>query len=188
VLVERKRRGQNQGGSMMQKAMELKRKRNLEPVKGNRFAALQLPELNQISKDIDIKIGHDKSDSMNILNDMIESEARRCEQFARDNPKIMLAVNLDVCNINESDEGLVQDVGFENINDLEPVNENLDVCNINQTGNGAVQGYLASPQCFLKEPSSSELWTEVVRRGKPSGKARGRRVKVVENETGLLKY
>jgi predicted GNAT family N-acyltransferase len=41
VLVERKRRGQNLGGSMMQRAMELKKRKNLEPVKGNKFDVLQ---------------------------------------------------------------------------------------------------------------------------------------------------
>jgi hypothetical protein len=107
VLVERQRRGQNQRGSMMQRVMELKKKRNLEPVKGNRFAALQFPELNQISKVVAIKIGHDKSDSVTIINDMIESETRRCEKFARDNPEIMLLVNLDVSNINEPNNGVV---------------------------------------------------------------------------------
>jgi hypothetical protein len=51
----------------------------LEPVKGNKFAALQYDELNQISNDIDVKIGQDKSDSINIIDDMIESENKRCE-------------------------------------------------------------------------------------------------------------
>jgi hypothetical protein len=86
VMVERKRRGQNHGGSMMQKVIELKKKKNLEAVKGNKFVPLQYDELNQISKDIKIKIGHDKSDSISIINDMIVSENKRCEQFVRDNP------------------------------------------------------------------------------------------------------
>jgi hypothetical protein len=79
VLVERKRRGHNHGASMLQKAIELKKKKDLEPVKGNKFAALQYDELNQISNDIDVKIVQDKSDSINIIDDMIESENKRCE-------------------------------------------------------------------------------------------------------------
>jgi hypothetical protein len=71
---------------MMQKVIELKKKKNLEAVKGNKFVPLQYDELNQISKDIKIKIGHDKSDSISIINDMIVSENKRCEQFVRDNP------------------------------------------------------------------------------------------------------
>jgi hypothetical protein len=39
VLVERPRKVQDKGGSMMQKAMTLKKKRNLE-VKGNSFSVL----------------------------------------------------------------------------------------------------------------------------------------------------
>jgi hypothetical protein len=90
VLVERQRRGQNQGSSMKlverQRSMKLKKKRNMEPVKGNKFVVLQFSELNQISKDVDIKIGHDKSDSISIINDMIVSENKRREQFVRDKP------------------------------------------------------------------------------------------------------
>jgi hypothetical protein len=46
-------KGQNHGGSMM-------KKKNLEPIKGNKFTPppLQYGELNQISKVIKIKIGH----------------------------------------------------------------------------------------------------------------------------------
>jgi hypothetical protein len=40
VLVERHRRVQDKGGSMMHKAMALKQKRNLEQVKGNPFSVL----------------------------------------------------------------------------------------------------------------------------------------------------
>jgi hypothetical protein len=71
---------------MMQKVIELKKKKNLEAVKGNKFVPLQYDELNQISKDIKIKIGHDKSDSISIINDMIVSENKRREQFVRDKP------------------------------------------------------------------------------------------------------
>jgi hypothetical protein len=107
VLVERQRRGQNQGGSMMQRAMKLKKRKNLEPTKGNRFDILQLPELNQISDVVDIKIGHNKSESTAIIKNMIDSETTKCENFARDNPEIMLPVNLDVVNSNEPNDGVV---------------------------------------------------------------------------------
>jgi hypothetical protein len=33
-------KGQNHGGSMMQKAIELKKKKNLEPIKGNKRSSL----------------------------------------------------------------------------------------------------------------------------------------------------
>jgi hypothetical protein len=142
VLVERQRRGQNQGSSMKlverQRSMKLKKKRNMEPVKGNKFVVLQFPELNQISKDVDIKIGHDKSDSITIINDTIEYETRRCEKFARDNPEIMLPMNLDVCNINEPDNGVVQGVIAENNKERD-----YDIPGI--PNNGDVRRDMASP-------------------------------------------
>jgi hypothetical protein len=102
----------------MQRAMKLKKKINLEPVKGNRFVVLQFSGLKQISKVVAIKIGHDKSDLVTIINGMIESKTRRCEKFAGDNPEIMLLVNLDVSNINESNNGVVQDVITEKIRNI----------------------------------------------------------------------
>jgi hypothetical protein len=95
---------------VLQRAMELKKTKNLEPTKGNRFHILQLPELDQISEVVDIKIGRNKSESINIIKNMIDSETNRCENFARDNPEIMLPVNLDVYNINEPTDGVVQDL------------------------------------------------------------------------------
>jgi hypothetical protein len=41
ALVERQRRTKNNGGTMLQKAMELKQRKNLEHVKGNTFSMLQ---------------------------------------------------------------------------------------------------------------------------------------------------
>jgi hypothetical protein len=40
TLVERQRRTRNNGGTMLQKVMELKQKKNLEPIKGNSFSVL----------------------------------------------------------------------------------------------------------------------------------------------------
>jgi hypothetical protein len=188
VLVERQRRGQKHGGIMMQKAMEMKKRKNLELVKGNKFAALQYTELNQISNDIDVKIGHDKSGSINIINALIESKNKRCEQFVRDNPEVILPVNLDVCNIMDLVDGSGQEVMGGEVNGNDHVKVCVDTFSIKGQGSGSVQEDLASPQCSVKEPNSSEPWTEVVRRGKPKGKARGRSGKIVENEMGLLEY
>jgi hypothetical protein len=41
--------------------MELKQKKNFEPLKGNSFAALQFDSINQMSTDVNIKIGNDKN-------------------------------------------------------------------------------------------------------------------------------
>jgi hypothetical protein len=59
---------------------------------------------------VDIKIGHNNSESISIIKNMIDSKNSRCENFARDNLEIILLVNLDVCNINESTDGVVQDI------------------------------------------------------------------------------
>jgi hypothetical protein len=68
-------------GTMMQKAIELKKKKNLEPLKGNIFAPLQCDDLDVMSMDINIKVGLDKSDKFKILNNMIYDEESRVEQF-----------------------------------------------------------------------------------------------------------
>jgi hypothetical protein len=74
VLVERKRRSQNNGGSMMQKAMELKKKKNLEHIKGNKIDTLQFDDLNKISCDVNIKVGNDKYDKTSIIDNLIRDE------------------------------------------------------------------------------------------------------------------
>jgi hypothetical protein len=69
VLVERQRRYQNQGDSMLQRATNLKKKKkNLEPVKGNRFASLQIEDLSQMANDINIRVGNSRGDKDRILN------------------------------------------------------------------------------------------------------------------------
>jgi AICAR transformylase/IMP cyclohydrolase PurH len=57
TLVERPRRAKNTGGTIMQKAMLIKKRKNLEVAQGNSFAALQIDYLNQIVNDASIKIG-----------------------------------------------------------------------------------------------------------------------------------
>jgi hypothetical protein len=47
---------------------------------------------------------------------------------------------------------------------------------------------MASPQGSLKDPASSELWSVVVKRGRPRGKARSRNMKMVINERSILEY
>jgi hypothetical protein len=59
---------------MMQKAMEMKREKNLEPMKGNKFDILQFDDLNQISCDVNIKVGSDKYDKLGIIDNLIREE------------------------------------------------------------------------------------------------------------------
>jgi hypothetical protein len=48
VLVQRQRRGQDNGIPIMKKTMEVKKKKNLEFLQGNPFATLQPENLNEI--------------------------------------------------------------------------------------------------------------------------------------------
>jgi hypothetical protein len=43
-----------------------------------------------------------------------------------------------------------------------------------------------SPPYSIKEPNSSELWTDVVRKGRYKGKGRVRNDKLVNHESGIL--
>jgi hypothetical protein len=66
VLVERQRRRQDNGIPVLQRAMKLKQKKNLEQVKGNPFESLQYEKLHQIANDTHLKFGKDieKIDSL----------------------------------------------------------------------------------------------------------------------------
>jgi hypothetical protein len=46
----------------------------------------------------------------------------------------------------------------------------------------------SSPKCSMKEPNSSDLWTEVVRKRRKKAKSRSRCDKIVSNEMGVLEY
>lgn len=72
VLVERQRRNQNKEGSMLQKAMELKQKRNLEPIRGNSSATLQHDCLNQVAKDANINIGKNAKENTELINNLMK--------------------------------------------------------------------------------------------------------------------
>jgi hypothetical protein len=67
VLVDKQRRRNNSEGSMLQRSMDLKKKNNLEPIKGNSFAILQSEELNHLTMDVNIKIGMNGEDSGRII-------------------------------------------------------------------------------------------------------------------------
>jgi hypothetical protein len=52
---------------MLERAVNLKKKRNLEPTKGNRFISLQVDDLSQMAKDVNIKVDSEGSDQDSIL-------------------------------------------------------------------------------------------------------------------------
>jgi hypothetical protein len=73
-LVERQRRKHQKGTSMLQKAMELKQKKNLDSLKGNSFTTLNVDYLNQIAHDVNINVGDIASDSIEIIDNLIRKE------------------------------------------------------------------------------------------------------------------
>jgi hypothetical protein len=56
------------GLNYAKKTMELKKKKNLNLMKGNSFSVLQSTTLNKIAADIDIEIGVDNDESDTIIN------------------------------------------------------------------------------------------------------------------------
>jgi vacuolar-type H+-ATPase subunit I/STV1 len=137
MLVERNRRKNNSEGSMLQKAMDLKKKKNLEYTRGNSFATLQNIELNKVALDVNIKIGNDAVESGRIIDTLVDSEKNAYDKFVGENSKVLLPPNLDV--------------------DI-----NLIPTSVKEGGD---QLGCSTPMDSLKEPDSSELWTEVVKKG-----------------------
>jgi hypothetical protein len=96
VLLDRPRRCQNTGETMLQKAMNIKQKKNLEVVKGNSFSVLQTEYLNQVAHDADIKIGCDSDDNSRLIDSLKNEEGLKYNKFVNDNPDMALHANLDI--------------------------------------------------------------------------------------------
>jgi hypothetical protein len=169
VLVERQRRSQNCGETMLQEAMRIKKKKNLEPLKGNSFAPLQSDELNALAMDINIKVGRNDSENSNILNKMVSSEIIKSDRFAGQNPEVLLPTDLDI-------DLICDNIGHVLLNE----SDHLTSINVVKELIGV------SPPCSIKEPNSSELWTDVVRKGRRKGKNRIRNDKMVNHERRIL--
>jgi hypothetical protein len=96
VLVDRQRRCKNDGVSMMQKAVALKKRKNLEPLKGNSFAALQFESIDSLTVDLNLQLGSSKFESKKIIDTLMEKEKQCRERFVEDNPEVNLPMNLDI--------------------------------------------------------------------------------------------
>jgi hypothetical protein len=81
---------------MLERAMNLKKKRNTEPTKCNRFLALQIDDLSQMAKDVNIKVDSEGSSKDNIFNKMLIADQDRFEGFVEQNPENVLPVHLDI--------------------------------------------------------------------------------------------
>jgi hypothetical protein len=96
TLVERQIKTRNNGGTMLQKVMELKQKKNLEPIKGNSFSVLQSDSLNQIALDVNLKIGSDVNEKDRIIYSLLESEKVDHENFVNENPGTNLPSSVEL--------------------------------------------------------------------------------------------
>jgi hypothetical protein len=160
TLVERQRRTKNNGDTMLHKAMNLKQRKNLD-VKGNSFSVLQFESLNQIVVDVNLKIGSDNNETNRIIDNLVESKKLTHGNFVSENPETNLPSNLDVEML-------------------------LDGSSTPVEGSIARETHV-TPEASLKEPDSSELWTEVVKRGRYKNKNRSKQNKIDSYDRSILK-
>jgi hypothetical protein len=145
MLVERQRRRQDKGVPIMQKAIELKKRKNLECDKGNPFSILQPDNLYQIVRDVNLKFGNNSQEASHIIEPLVTDDQSCYDNFVDHNPDIMMYVVLEF----NSDQNMLPLKGVE----CDMIDDNL----------------VASPEETFKVSAASPPWTEVVRRGKPRG-------------------
>jgi hypothetical protein len=81
---------------MLQRAMNLKKKKNLEQFRGISFACLDNEYLSHVDKEVNLGIGNNASENgINIL-DLIDEEKKNYNNFVGDNPEVLLRTNLDI--------------------------------------------------------------------------------------------
>jgi hypothetical protein len=90
VLVQRQRRNQDNGIPILKKAMELKKKKNLEFMQGYPFATLHPENLGQIAADVNLKLGANSTETEFIINNVMIVEQKSFDDFVEENPKIVL--------------------------------------------------------------------------------------------------
>jgi hypothetical protein len=141
TLVDRSRRKQNDGTSMLHKAMKLKKRKNLDSRRGNSFSALQADNLFKLADDIKLKIGCDRDDSNVIIDNLISEEKNAYDQFVGDHPEVILPTNLDVsCScpelINNEDGELKVSTLIESLKEENPSPSLTEVVRRGKRGNG----------------------------------------------------
>jgi hypothetical protein len=88
--------------------MELKQKKNLEPIQGNSFAALRFENLNQVAKDANIKIGRNEKENTELINNLMEMDKNQYDHFISANPDVILPVNLDTIPVHGTSDNSLQ--------------------------------------------------------------------------------
>jgi hypothetical protein len=160
ILVDRQRRKQNDWTTMLQKAMLLKQKKNLEPLKGNSFASLHSKSLYQFVKDVNVHLGVDSSEAQSIISKLVGDEIENVNKFVEENLEVLLPANMEIDLISEK----TTEQALENSNQLRDQ---------------------ALPEPLEGSPQPLK-WTEVVKRGRP--KSRSKLDSNSFNEGRILKY
>jgi hypothetical protein len=160
ILVDRQRRKQNDWTTMLQKAMLLKQKKNLEPLKGNSFASLHSESLYQFVKDVNVHLGVDSSEAQSIISKLVGNEIENVNKFVEENLEVLLPANMEIDLISEK----TTEQALENSNQLRDQ---------------------ALPEPLEGSPQPLK-WTEVVKRGRP--KSRSKLDSNSFNEGRILKY
>jgi hypothetical protein len=88
--------------------MELKQKRNLEPIQGNSFVALRFENLNQVAKDANIKIGRNEKENTELISNLMEMDKNQYDHFISANPDVILPVNLDTIPVHGTSDNSLQ--------------------------------------------------------------------------------
>jgi hypothetical protein len=99
--VDRPRRKQNDATTMLQKAIKLKQKKNLEPLKGNSFASLHVDSLYQLVTDVNVHLGVDSSEAHSIISKLMGDELENVSKFVEENPEAALLANMEITMITE---------------------------------------------------------------------------------------
>jgi hypothetical protein len=83
----------------MERAKQYKMKQNLEipkTFKGNSFAVLDTCTLSDACNVVDVTIGNNIDEEKMIITDLVNMEYERSFHFAKNNPEVVLPLNLDI--------------------------------------------------------------------------------------------
>jgi hypothetical protein len=179
---------QDNGIPILKKAMELKKKKNLEFMQGKPFATLHPESLSQFVVDVNLKLGANCAKREFIINNLMVDEHKSFNDFVEENPEIVLPIDLDLesgTNNLMVHEGKPFD-DFVEVNretvlltELDLESDILMVVKENVVSNTG-----KSPIPSFKDEASPPLWTEVVRKGK----SRSRSNKINQDDRRVLEY
>jgi hypothetical protein len=115
-VVAMRKSSRNHGGvNILDKAKEYQKKKNLEIppyFKGNSFAVLDHVHLGDISDDVDIMIGGNNVDKLEIVQLLIDKELDLNHEFARNNPESVLPSQEDLCPLTNKIGSVSNDVSM----------------------------------------------------------------------------